>query len=284
MTHEPDRTSRTIIERVAGADALVAPILLFVCAYVAALFVLTWLRFPFIQWTGLISVSVATIALLLGWERGRWSIGLAAPLARAVSEFGSGALFGALLIGVCATIVAMTTPVDHAAGNGFPWLEVMAVFAPAAVHEELLFRGYVFQKLREWHRWFAIVLIAAVFAALHAGNSAVSNLGLANIFLGGILLGLAYERHLRLWFPIGLHLAWNVMTGPILGHEVSGYESMRTLLVERGDGPAWATGGDFGIEGSVWMTVVEVAAIVLLLKSAGSSRQVVAFESSGRRV
>ena len=44
------------------------------------------------------------------------------------------------------------------------------------------------------------------------------------------------------------------MSGPILGHEVSGYESMATVFVERGQWPGWLTGGEFGIEGSVWMT------------------------------
>src|SRR6185436_20330775 len=105
-----------------------------------------------------------------------------------------------------------------------------------------------FQKLHRWNRLFAIFLVALVFAALHAGNTAVSTIGLLNIFLGGVLLGLAYERYQRLWFPIGLHLAWNVMSGTVLGHEVSGYDSVATVLVELGHGPEWLTGGEFGIE------------------------------------
>ena len=270
---DPGTTSRRHSARFAGADALLAPILLFIGAYVAALFVLTWIRFPFIHWRGLISVSFATTLLLTFWEKGRWSLGLAAPPNRAAREFLSGSVFGACLIGVCAAIVAFSTPVDHARGEGFPWFEMVAVFIPAVIHEELLFRGYVFQKLRQWNRVFGIALVAAIFAALHLGNAAVSYLGTLNIFLGGLLLGLAYERHLRLWFPIGLHLAWNVMTGPVLGHEVSGYESMRTLLVERGEGPTWATGGDFGIEGSIWMTAVELLAIGILTMKRGASRQ-----------
>jgi hypothetical protein len=99
----------------------------------------------------------------------------------------------------------------------------------------------------------------------------VSWLGLTNVFLGGVLLGLAYEKYGRLWFPIGLHFAWNVMSGPVLGHEVSGYESMTTVFVERGQGAAWLTGGDFGIEGSIWMTLTELTAIAFL--AIGSPRQ-----------
>jgi membrane protease YdiL (CAAX protease family) len=227
--------------------------------------VLTLVRFPFVQWTGLIAVSVATIATTQIWDRGRWRLGLFVPPRLAVPEFLFGSVAGALLIGVCALVVVLSTDVHHDPGNGFPWREIVTVFIPAAVHEELLFRGYAFQRLHRWNRVVALLLVALLFAALHAGNASVSWVGLANIFLGGILLGLAYERYGRLWFPIGLHLAWNLMSGPVLGHEVSGYESAMTLFVERGDGPPLLTGGDFGIEGSVWMTPTESAGILLLL-------------------
>lgn len=245
-----------------------APLALFVSFYVATLVVLTWLRFPLIQWTGLISVSVATALTVTIWDRGRWPLGLFVAPRLAISEFLLGSAFGIVLIGMCALLVVLSTGVWHERGAGFPWLEVLVVYIPAAVHEELLFRGYAFQKLHRWHRTFALVLVALIFAALHMGNAAVSWLGLMNIFLGGILLGLAYERYLRLWLPIGLHLAWNVMSGPILGHEVSGYDSMATVLVERGQGPGWLTGGEFGIEGSVWMTLTELTAIVWLRRQA----------------
>lgn len=159
------------------------------------------------------------------------------------------------------------TDIGHARGSGFPWRELALVFVPAAIHEELLFRGYPFQKLHARNRWFAIGFVALVFAALHAGNEAATPLGLVNIFLGGVLLGLAWERYRRLWFPIGLHLAWNLTTGPILGHEVSGYEAIATVFVEQGTGPEWLTGGDFGIEGSAIMTALEAVAIALLWRS-----------------
>jgi membrane protease YdiL (CAAX protease family) len=257
---------------VAALDRVVVPIALFVFFYVATFIALAWLRFPFNQWAGLISVSVATAASIAILDRGGWPLGLFVPPRLAVPEFLFGSAFGAVLVGTCAVLVVLTTDVRHESGAGFPWREVLLVYIPAAVHEELLFRGYPFQKLHRWHRRFAIVFVALVFAALHMGNAAVSWLGLTNIFLGGILLGLAYERYGRLWFPIGLHLAWNVMSGPILGHEVSGYDSMATVFVERGHGPGWLTGGEFGIEGSVWMTVIEIAGVVLLWKTVSKSQ------------
>lgn len=249
-----------------AADRLIAPLILFVSVYVATLFVLTWLAFPLRQWSGLIAVTVATAMTVALAERGRWPLGLFVPPHLALRDFATGAGWGVVLIGSCALLVVLFTDVSHASGRGFPWLELAAVYVPAVLHEELLFRGYPFQKLVRANRTFALVIIALIFAALHARNASVTPLGLTNIFLGGLLLGLAYLRYERLWFPIGLHLAWNLMTGPILGHEVSGYEGGSTVFVERGSGPEWLTGGDFGIEGSALMTVVEIVAIAWLAR------------------
>lgn len=258
----------------ASADRVVAPLVLFVSFYGATLIALALARFPFVQWMGLIAVSVATAATIAILERGRWPLGLFVPPRIAVPELLFGCLWGALLIGSCALLIVVTSDVHHDRGAGVPWLELLAVFVPAAIHEELLFRGYAFQKLHRRNRVFALAFVALVFAGLHFNNPSVSWLGLANIFLGGILLGLAYERYARLWFPIGLHLAWNITSGPILGHEVSGYQTMVTLFIEREHGPSWLTGGDFGIEGSVWMTVTEVVGIALL--AIGSRRRALA--------
>jgi hypothetical protein len=247
--------------------------LLFVCAYVATLLLLLRARLQLGQWTGLISVTIATLLIVGIWERGRWPLGLFVRPGLALRDFVLGSAFGAVLVAGAALLIVLTTDEWHAWGRGFPWLEVLGLYVPAAVHEELLFRGYPFQKLYAWRPNFALWLVALFFAALHLGNPSLSWIGIGNIFLGGLLLGLAYARYRRLWFPIGLHIAWNLMSGPILGHEVSGYESLSTLLVELGQGPEWLTGGEFGIEGSIWMTVAELAGIALLLRRISSARR-----------
>lgn len=229
--------------------------------YVAITLGLAWFRLSFGFFGPLVGVIIATVFTIAVWERGRWSLGLAAAPLVALRETLSGVFMGTVLVGAAAVLVILSTDVYHQPGRGFPWGELMLVFLPAVLHEELLFRGYPFQKLFRWHRLFAILFVAVLFAGLHARNPGVTPLGLANIVLGGVLLGLAYARHERLWLPIGLHLAWNLMSGPIIGHEVSGYESAQTVFVELGSGPEWLTGGEFGIEGSAWMTLVELAGI-----------------------
>jgi uncharacterized protein len=234
---------------------------------------LIWVRFPFVQWMGLAAVSVATMATIAFWERGQWHVGLVVPPRVAMPELLRGLLWGFLLIASCIALIMIFTDIRSARGDGFPWRAIALVFIPAVLHEELLFRGYAFQKLLRWNRLFALFFVALLFAALHLNNESVTALGLFNIFLGGIVLALAYERYGRLWFPIGFHLAWNLTTGPVFGHEVSGYEAMRSLLLETGDGPNLLTGGEFGVEGSVLMTVVELVAVALLVRRISSARQ-----------
>jgi membrane protease YdiL (CAAX protease family) len=238
---------------------------LFVCFYLATWLVLGALHFPF-YWSGLASVTVATVLSIAILERGQWPLGLFVPPRLALREFAIGIAWGVVLIGSCATFIVLSTDVRHQPGRGFPWVELIGVFVPAVLHEELLFRGYAFQKLLRANRPVAYLFVSFLFAALHAGNIAVTFLGLINVFLGGILLSVAYELYSRLWMPIGLHLAWNLMSGPILGHEVSGYTGEATVFVERGSGVWWLTGGNFGIEGSVWMTLIELAGIAVLAR------------------
>ena len=64
--------------------------------------------------------------------------------------------------------------------------------------------------------------------------------------------------------PTWGHVAWNVTSGPVLGHELSGLRLGPSVFAEIDPGPAWLTGGDFGIEASILMTGVEIVVIAIL--------------------
>ncbi|HEY8850107.1 MAG TPA: CPBP family intramembrane glutamic endopeptidase, partial [Thermoanaerobaculia bacterium] len=159
------------------------------------------------QWIALISVIVATAATVAIIEHGRWRLGFFVPPQFAIREFAFGVLFATALIIACDGLIIVSGHLRHTAGNGFPWLEMLAVFLPAPFHEELLFRGYLFQKIRQSSRGAAIAISAFMFAVLHGKNIGISPLAVVNVVLAGVLLALAYERYERLWFPIGIHMA-----------------------------------------------------------------------------
>jgi membrane protease YdiL (CAAX protease family) len=257
-------------EQSGGFAQIVAALSLFVAFYLATFLAFGYLSAMagarFNQWIALVSVCVAAFATIAIMEHGVWNLGMFVPARVATREFLLGCGAAVLLIGAADGLVMLTTRLRHVAGNGFPWIELIGVYLPAVFHEELLFRGYPFQKIWRRHRAAAVLLSSIVFAALHAGNNAFSLLAMANLFFAGILLALAYARYQRLWFPIGIHLGWNLLSGPILGYNVSGYVSNESVLRTVGRGSPWLTGGLFGIEGSVWIVVVELAGIVLLLR------------------
>jgi membrane protease YdiL (CAAX protease family) len=74
--------------------------------------------------------------------------------------------------------------------------------------EELFFRGFLLGFLKNYTSigW-AIVLSGGVFAFAHA------NLGSAlQLWILGIVLGVAYEHAGSLLLPIGIHACWNLLT------------------------------------------------------------------------
>lgn len=249
------------------ASLVIAPISLFVSIYLATFVASGFLLRPYVQWCALLSVAVATLVTIRFWEHGRFDIGFIVSPRLAIGDFALGALFAGLLILTCDGLIVLFSHVRQTWAGGFPAAELVLVFVPAALHEELAFRGYPYQKMRQWNRGAAIFASSTVFALLHAGNDAVSPFALGNIFLAGVLLALAYERFRRLWFPIGIHFAWNVISGPVLGFPVSGFVSPRSLLRIHGGGAALVTGGAFGVEASLWITAVEIVGIAILLKN-----------------
>ena len=214
----------------------------------------------------LLSAAAATAVANAVIDRGRWQIGFFVAPRSAIRELALGVVFAVLLIGAIDLGILLLSGLRHVRADGFPWRELWIIFIPAAVHEELVFRGYVFQRIRAWNRGVAIAVSALVFGLLHAGNSGITPVAITSIVVAGIMLALAYERYERLWFPIGIHLAWNVVSGPILGYDVSGYIPSREVFRTIGGGNVLVTGGTFGIEGSVVSVVIEAFAVALLMR------------------
>ncbi|MEO7794644.1 MAG: type II CAAX endopeptidase family protein [Thermoanaerobaculia bacterium] len=149
------------------------------------------------------------------------------------------------------------------------------VFLFVALFGETLFRGFLFQRLMDGvGPWPALIALASLFALGHAGNpgmqGATEIVALLDLFLGAVLLGLAYLRTRSLALPVGLHLGWNWGLGSLLGFGVSGYDQAgwwRPIFQGRAE---WLTGGAFGPESSLFSPIVSLLMIGLLWKWKGS--------------
>lgn len=159
------------------------------------------------------------------------------------------------------------------------WFVESSLLAPLL--EEIECRGYLFQNVkRGWGTILAIIVTAAVFAARHLQNPNANALGLVNIAFISIVFTVGMLRFRSLWFPIGWHASWNFAQFFLFGLPNSGYSPAglelqgTTLLVSQVSGPAWLTGGEFGLEGSAITTIVLIGILVFLLRlRRGSSEE-----------
>jgi len=136
----------------------------------------------------------------------------------------------------------------------------------AATNEELIFRGYPFQKLVEsLGPPGAVAVSSAFFGLAHLENSHHTWISTLNTMLVGIPLSLAYLRTRSLWMPVGMHFTWNYVQGFVFGLPVSGYTFSTSLLNAHVHGAAWLTGSEYGPEGGLLSTVVVVGAGIYFL-------------------
>jgi membrane protease YdiL (CAAX protease family) len=193
-----------------------------------------------------------------------------------VSAAGSGRelLLGSLLgTGAVCVVIGLLAALGMYTVDGTQAIGVLGVALGSAVMagtvEELALRGVVFRLLEQrFGTWTALAASAALFGGLHLVNPGATLVSAAAIALeAGVALGLAYVATRRLWVPIGLHVAWNAVEGGVFGSPTSG-QLIDGVLVSRLSGPAWVSGGDFGIEGSALTVAVFLVVSGFFLRSA----------------
>ncbi|HEX2081131.1 MAG TPA: type II CAAX endopeptidase family protein [Longimicrobium sp.] len=211
---------------------------------------------------GLVSALVAGWAMLaLVDRRPPGALGFALEPA-AVRDSAAGLGIGAALLGGAVVVLAVASMARWVADEGTVPEYVAALatsfgfFAVAAAAEEAVFRGYAFQALVQGTGvWPATLASSALFAYAHGGNANVTPLALANIFLAGVMLAVAYLRTRSLWFATAVHLGWNWTMASLLDFPVSGFVLDVPLYTARETGPDWMTGGPFGPEAGLAATL-----------------------------
>jgi membrane protease YdiL (CAAX protease family) len=175
---------------------------------------------------------------------------------RARRQFLAGLAFGMLLIAICVALVASSggyqarfTITAHTLRLS---VEVLSLLLTGALLEEVMFRGYPFQRLVEavGPLW-AVTVASALFAAAHLGNpnaSGVLSWAFFNTIAIGVLLAVAYLRTRTLWLPFGIHFGWNFALGFVFGLPVSGLSDFSVLVRGSIRGRQWLTGGSYGLE------------------------------------
>jgi membrane protease YdiL (CAAX protease family) len=175
-----------------------------------------------------------------------------------------------MVVAVAVCLLAGTLRYTHDGGTSVEWLQTLVVdltvLGVAAAAEEALFRGYGFQVLvRGFGTVVALIGSSAIFALAHIGNPNVTAFALLNIFLAGVLLGLAYLRTHSLWFATAVHLGWNWTMASLFDLPVSGIALFQTPLYEPVTrGVAWIGGGSFGPEAGIAASIGLACCLLIL--------------------
>ena len=200
----------------------------------------------------------AGLAFLSGWK----------------SELGRGLTVGAAMILAVGGVEASLGLVEFGWAGGSAeraatWgAFLFVVMALAAANEEMIFRGYPFQRLVDAVGPVpAVVVTSMLFGLVHLSNPSVTWISTLNTALVGVPMAVAYLRTRMLWLPIGIHFAWNFIQGFVLGLPVSGIVVPTSLLRINPRGAVWLTGGAYGPEGGFLATAVVFGVTAYLLFS-----------------
>ena len=254
-------------------------ILLLIASFFLALLMYGFSGFPLVYFKGwplwVVNTLVSVLMIVLYGVFVRWFEGEKPkdlPLARCAGHTGWGLATGLgyfiVVVGIMMVFGLYKINGIHAEwsalADAFFW------FLIVAVGEEIVFRGVLFRWIDErFGFWWAMIVSGLIFGLVHIMNdNATLWSGIAIALEAGLLLGAAYKWAGTLWFPIGIHWAWNFSQGNIFGFAVSGNAAGETLIQASIEGPEWLTGGAFGAEASVIATVIGLAltAVFCLLR------------------
>lgn len=142
----------------------------------------------------------------------------------------------------------------------------MLVWQIQSAGEELMTRGWLLPVLASHHRKVtAVSIVSLLFAVLHLLSPHITLISLLNASLFGLMMCLYVIWKGDLWGAFGLHAAWNCFQGSVFGVQVSGLSLVSSAIFKfKLTGPAYLTGGQFGIEGSL-LTLLIYASFCLFL-------------------
>lgn len=203
-------------------------------------------------------------------RRPLWTVGIEA--AGWGTKYARGFLWGVVMIGIVVAIPAILGYVQFEGSDlGLsPALLSALILLPGwmvqGAAEEVLFRGFLFQILGvRWGIKSAVLISSVLFASLHIFNMNINLLAFFNLALFGAFAAFYALREGGLWGIFALHSAWNWAQSNLFGMEVSGLPTrMGALFNLTETGPDWLTGGSFGPEGGVAVTIVLVVGILFL--------------------
>ncbi len=223
--------------------------------------VLSFLPFYFLVW-GWVWIFERRKPWTIGLESGRWLYKYLRGLLIGVTMFGSVILLQALF-GATKIESDPSTATGSAALASLSIVLIGWIIQGAA--EEVLARGFVLPVIGvRWGATAGIILSAFFFTLLHLLNPGLNGIALLNLTLFGVFAALYALREGGLWGVFAIHTAWNWAQGNLFGLPVSGLSAGGTLFNFQSTGPSWFSGGSFGPESGLAVSVILIVACLVV--------------------
>lgn len=87
-------------------------------------------------------------------------------------------------------------------------MEIVSAVIAAPILEELLFRGMIYRRLRDFCNAKLAIIISAVFFGVFHGNL----VQFVYAFIIGLMLAYVYEKMKTIWAPIVFHVGANLLS------------------------------------------------------------------------
>lgn len=133
--------------------------------------------------------------------------------------------------------------------------------------EEVLMRSIIMKEIQNKTNLFIGILSnSLIFSLFHLSAPGVTVVPVINLFLFGIMFSLIYYITNDMWLTGFAHGTWNIVLGVLIGTEISG-QVIENSLFRTIANPLRITlsGGDFGLEGGLIMSVFTIIIIILII-------------------
>lgn len=212
------------------------------------------------------------IWLALFEKRRLRTIGLEWP--GAIKKYFRGLVIGLIMfsasVGISALFGFITFERGEAGQQGLVVLaSVLLVFVGWMVQgaaEEAITRGWLMPVIgARYSPLLGVIVSSIVFAIYHSLNPNLNPIAILNLLLFALFAALFALYEGSLWGIFSIHSVWNWAQGNLFGFEVSGtLPAGGTLFNLMEVGPDVITGGPFGPEGGLSVTLVLVISCVLV--------------------
>lgn len=176
-----------------------------------------------------------------------------------------GLIFGICWIGIPIFLLFVFGTIKFSGINSIPYLWIWILSALInVIMQEYLVRGYLFSLIKkEYNILAATIITTLLFTLLHGGAFDAGIIAVINVITMSVFMSLLLVYTNTLIAPIMAHGIWNIV-GSLMGY-ISLADDYPVLINSIIIGNQIITGGEYKLEGSVIILILNIINIIILI-------------------